>query len=212
MILEEKKKILIDYLVRNNILKTKKIIKAFKTVQREKFVLPKYKTHAYIDEPLPILDGQTISQPTTIAIMTEALEPKTGQKILEIGAGSGYQAAILSKVVGARGKIYTIERLEKLYKYAKRKLRNYKNVKVIHGDGSKGYEERAPFDRIIVTAAAPKLPEKLFDQLKENGVLIAPVGSGMQQRMLKIRKIRGKKKEEDLGSFVFVPLVGEFGH
>lgn len=210
MNLEEKKRALIDYLVREGILKSKEIINAFKTVLREEFVLPEYREYAYIDEPLPILAGQTISQPTTVAIMTEALEPARGQKILEVGTGSGYQAAILSKIVGPKGKIYTIERIPELYKFAVKNLQSYKNVEVILGDGSKGYQAAAPYDRIIVTAAAPKIPKSLFDQLKEGGIMLIPIGFGLSQKMYKIRKIKNKMQKEDLGYFVFVPLVGEF--
>jgi len=213
MKLADKKKSLIDHLVKSGVLKGKNIIKAFKEILREKFILPEYRQHAYMDEPLPILAGQTISQPTTIAIMTEALKPKPGQKILEIGAGSGYQVAILSKIIGPKGKLYTIERIKELYAFATGNLKNYKNVYVILGDGSKGYAPAAPYDRIIVTAAAPEVPKKLFEQLKENGIMIIPVGkTSLSQKMYKIKKIKGKKVVEDLGYFVFVPLIGEFGH
>lgn len=207
----EKKK-LIDYWKESNILRDRIILKAFEKVPRENFVVKEYINTAYVDEPLPILEGQTISQPTTVAIMTQALEPKEGHKILEIGAGSGYQAAILSEIVGPRGKIITIERIYELFEYSKDKLKNYSNVEVVLGDGSKGYERDSPYDRIIVTAAAPYVPDPLFKQLKENGILIIPVGSGIfGQDMLKIKKVKGKKKTERLGSFVFVPLRGEFG-
>ena len=207
-----KKDDLIDYMVKAGTLKSKTIIKAFRSVAREKFVLPEYKKHAYIDEPLPILADQTISQPTTIAIMTEALEPKTGQKILEIGAGSGYQAAILSKIVGPKGKIYTIERIKELYAFAAKNLQSYRNVEIILGDGSKGYAKFSPYDRIIVTAGTPKIPKILFKQLKEGGIMIVPIGPGANQKMFKIEKVNNKMKTKDIGYFRFVPLIGEFGH
>lgn len=201
------KQALIKYWVESKILTDKRIITAFKKVKREHFVLSEYKAQAYLDEPLPTFAGQTISQPTTVAIMTQALEPKPGQKILEIGAGSGYQAAILAEIVGLKGKIFTIERIKELFEFAKNNLEKYKNVKVIFGDGSKGYEKEAPFDRIIVTAAAEEVPEILFEQLKESGILVIPVGERFEQRLLKIQKTKEKKQITDLGPFVFVPLI-----
>lgn len=207
----EKKKLL-DYWKKSNIIREDRILKAFERVPREYFVTKEYINHAYVDEPLPILEGQTISQPTTVAIMTQALEPKKGHKILEIGTGSGYQAAILSEIVGSKGKIITVERIYPLFEYSRNKLKDYSNVEIILGDGSKGYERDAPYDRIIVTAAAPYVPKPLFNQLKEKGILVIPVGSGIfGQDMLKIKKVNGKKKTNSLGSFVFVPLRGEFG-
>jgi protein-L-isoaspartate(D-aspartate) O-methyltransferase len=180
-------------------------------VPREKFVLPLFQEEAYEDYPLPIGLNQTISQPTTVAIMTEALNPTFGDKILEIGAGSGYQAAILSEIVGPGGNIITIEILPELVKLAKRNLKAYENVKVLKRDGSKGYKKEAPYDRILVAAAAPVVPEALFEQLKEGGILLVPVGEPRKQKLLKITKQKkGARKVEDLGAFIFVPLVGEF--
>lgn len=211
-LLEKEKKDLIDYFVRKGTLKDKRIISAFKSVKRENFVLDEQKKYAYVDDPLPLMAGQTISQPTTVAIMTEALEPLPGQKILEIGTGSGYQATILSKIGGSKGKVVTIERIPELYEFAKNNLSRFRNVKVILGDGSLGWPKSAPFDRIIVTAAAPKIPETLFSQLKEGGILVTPVGKELlSQKMLKVKKFKGKKVVEDLGYFVFVPLIGEMG-
>ena len=208
--LAERKKALIDYLIGSGILKNQRVIDAFRKIKRQNFLLPEYREFSYADEPLPIMSGQTISQPTTIAIMTEALKLKPGMKVLEVGAGSGYQAALISEIVGLKGKVFTIELLEELYKFAKRNLKDYKNVKVILGDGSKGYEKEAPFDRIIVTAAGSKIPEKLFEQLKEQGILMIPVGSSFSQEMLEIRKVKGEKLIKNLGQFVFVPLRGEY--
>ena len=162
---------------------------------------------------MPIPGGATISQPTTVLMMTQALEVKPGQKILEVGTGSGYQAAILSKLVGTKGKIITTEIVKQLEDYARSNLRkaNIKNVIIIHTDGSQGYEQEAPYDRIIVTAACPHVPEPLVAQLKEQGILIAPVGSRHSQELLKIKKSKGKLTTENLGSFMFVPLKGKFG-
>ncbi len=202
------KKKLIEYWRDSKIITDEEILKAFEKVKREDFVLPELKEYAYLDEPLPIGKGQTISQPTTVAIMTQALEPKKGQKILEVGSGSGYQAAILAEVVGPHGKVITIDRIKELYEYARGKLKKYKNVKVVFGDGSKGYRKSAPFDRIIVTAAAEDIPKPLFRQLKDGGLMVIPVGkTSFSQRMLKVKKVGGKIEQEDLGPFVFVPLI-----
>jgi protein-L-isoaspartate(D-aspartate) O-methyltransferase len=212
-IIEEKEK-LISYLVKEGILKTPEIINAFYKVAREEFVLEEYREHSYADVPLPILYSQTISQPTTVAIMTEALEPKRGNKILEIGAGSGYQAAILAEIVKEEGKVYTIERIKELVDFARKNIEKvgYKNVEVILGDGSIGLKEKAPFDRIIVTACAPKIPNSLIEQLKDNGIIVIPTGAIMQlQHLLKIKKEGKKLRKEDLGFFAFVPLIGKEG-
>ena len=212
-IIEEKEK-LISYLVKEGILKTPEIINAFSKVPREEFVLEEYKEHSYADVPLPILYSQTISQPTTVAIMTEALEPKKGDKILEIGAGSGYQAAILAEIVKEEGRVYTIERIGELVDFARRNIQKvgYKNVEVILGDGSIGLKEKAPFDRIIVTACAPKIPNSLIEQLANNGIMVIPTGAIMQlQHLLKIKKEGKRLRKEDLGFFAFVPLIGKEG-
>jgi protein-L-isoaspartate(D-aspartate) O-methyltransferase len=212
-IITEKEK-LISYLVKEGILKTPEIINSFYKVAREEFVLEEYREHSYADVPLPILYSQTISQPTTVAIMTEALEPKKGNKILEIGAGSGYQAAILAEIVKEEGKVYTIERIEELVDFARKNIEKvgYKNVEVILGDGSIGLKEKAPFDRIIVTACAPKIPNSLIEQLKDNGIMVIPTGPIMQlQHLLKIKKEGKKLRKEDLGFFAFVPLIGKEG-
>lgn len=204
------KKDLLDYWKSERVITSKKVLEAFSKVDRVKFV-PKYlKEFAYHDIPLHIMDGQTISQPTTVAIMTQALKPKKGDKILEVGTGSGYQAAILSEVVGSGGKVVTIEYLKNLYLYAKKNLKNYKNVKGVIGDGGKGYKPEAPYDKIIVTAASPKVLKPLIKQLKTGGVLVIPVGEVIQD-MIKITKKKKGVKKENLGEFRFVPLKGEQG-
>jgi len=201
---------LVERLIRNGALKTKKIIEAFRKVKRENFVPKKYKNLAYVDQPLPTYEGQTISQPTIVAIMTEALQPQKGDKVLEIGTGSGYQAAILAEIVKP-GKVYTIERIKKLVEFAKKNLKDYKNVVVIHGDGSQGLKEEAPFDCIIVTAAAPKVPDVLKEQLKIGGRMIIPVGDRCSQNLILLKKkVRGFE-EVNMGPVVFVPLIGKYG-
>ncbi len=194
---------LLIYWRTTGILTDEKILNAFKKVPRENFVLQKYSAEAYFDEPLPIGYGQTISQPTTVAIMTSALEPDKGDKILEIGAGSGYQAAIISELIGDKGKLYTLERIKDLAKFAKQNLKSYKNVSVIHADGTKGYAKTAPYNKIIVTAAASELPLQIFKQLKEKGTMVIPI----EDHLFKITKQEGEPVMEDLGLFAFVPLI-----
>jgi protein-L-isoaspartate(D-aspartate) O-methyltransferase len=168
-----------------------------------------YIEHAYDDIPLPTYRGQTISQPYTIAFMTEQLEPKPGENILEIGAGSGYQAALLGFCVAPKAKVITIELEEELVEFAKKNLKKVKieNVEVIQGDGKLGYPRDAPYDKSIITAACPEIPQKIIEQLKVGGKLVAPVNSGFAQKMMIIDKISDKEfKERNLGSFMFVPL------
>lgn len=208
MDLETKKKHLINELIAERVLKSKNVITAFEKVPREKFILPENMEFAYANYPLPIMEGQTISQPLTVAAMTEALDLQKGYKVLEIGAGSGYQAAIISEIIGHRGKIITVERLHELFLFAKKNLKGYKNVVVIESDGTLGYEPDAPYDRIIVTASAPHMPQKLFGQLKENGRMVIPVGD----EMFLIAKKNGRMEKEILGYYVFVPLIGEDGY
>ncbi len=196
---------LIDELIEYGYLKTKEVIDAFKKVPRENFVEQEYKKHAYANEPLPIREGQTISQPLTVAAMTEALQPRRGQKILEIGSGSGYQAAILAEIIGPRGKIITLERISALVDFAKNNIKtcNFKTIEIIHSDGTNGYPEEAPFDRIIVTASAREIPKALVNQLKEGGRLVIPVGD----EMILVEKNKEIKKTF-LGYYAFVPLLG----
>src|SRR3989344_4727969 len=197
------KKDLIEYWTRNKIITDNNLIKDFTKIQREKFVLKEYKDDAYSDIALPILKGQTISQPTTVMIMLQALELKKTDKVLEVGSGSGYNAALLSKLVK---KVYTTEIIPELVEFAKKNLKNIKNVMVIHCDGSKGLEKYAPFDKIIITAASEKVPDVLFKQLKDNGILIAPVGPPYLQNLMKYKKKKGKIESINLGNFMFVPL------
>lgn len=206
--MNEQKERLLRELIDEGWLKTKTVIDAFRKVPREDFVPQEYRKFAYANEPLPIAAGQTISQPLTVAVMTEALAAKKGDKVLEVGTGSGYQAAILSEIVVQRGKVITTEIISELFEFAKKNLKNYRNVTVLNIDGSLGYSPEKPYDGIIVTASAPSVPESLLDQLKDGGRLIIPVGD----RMFLIEKQNNKIKETFLGYFSFVPLRGKHGH
>ena len=192
----------------------KKLLQAFKDIPREKFVLKKHKNESYADMALPILMGQTISQPTTIMIMLSALEIQKGDNILEVGTGSGYQTALLSQLAGKEGQVVSIEIIPELYDFAKKNLRRIKldrNMRLINTDGSKGYIKFAPYDKIIITAAAPKVNPMLIDQLNRYGKIVMPVGHIYEQKLIKITKDR-ELATENLGDFLFVPLRGEHGY
>lgn len=186
------------------------ILQAMGRVVRHEFVPAAHIGSAYHDGPLPIGSGQTISQPYMVAIMTEALGLKGGEKVLEIGTGSGYQAAVLAEIAG---EVYTIERHGELAERAKQRLLelNYHNVHVSVGDGTLGLSEKAPFDGIIVTAGAPHVPESLKEQLSEGGRLVIPVGGQYLQSLLRITRKGDDFQQEDLLGCVFVPLIGEDG-
>lgn len=184
----------------------KKVVEAMLHVPREEFVLEAWKREAYEDSPLPIGEGQTISQPYIVALMTQLLELEGNEKVLEIGTGSGYQAAILSRL--AR-EVCTMERNQRLLARAEivfAKL-GMGNIKTKHNDGSLGWSEHAPYDAIIVTAAARKIPPALVDQLTEGGRLVIPVGPNGWQELIKYTKKGGELIKEGFGSCVFVPLV-----
>lgn len=184
------------------------VFSAMLTVPREEFVLPEYKDVAYSDAALSIGYGQTISQPYTVAFMTNLLELSKDAKVLEIGTGSGYQAAILSQLAD---KVFTIERIEPLADSARERLKRlgYSNVEVKAGQGEEGWKEEAPFDAIILTAGVEIVPKILFDQLKEGGVVVAPVGIGPDKKMTKFIKKKGKISKKQYGIFHFVPFVEE---
>lgn len=206
--LKARERMLKEHLAARGIV-NERVLNAFKKVPREEFTPERLRSLAYEDTPLGIGNGQTISQPYTVAFMTQLLDPQPKDVVLEIGTGSGYQAAILSQL--AR-KIYTIERFKDLAGTAEEVLKRlgYKNVEVVVGDGSKGLPDKALFDGIIVTAGAPEVPQPLVEQLKVGGRLVAPIGAGLQE-MTKITKTKEGLKKEAFPGFRFVPLVGEFG-
>ena len=193
---------------------SKKVIKAFKAIPREKFVMENYKERAYEDSPLPILLGQTISQPSTVLKFLDALDVKLGNKVLEIGSGSGYNAALLSKLVGTKGFIYSTEIAEPLAEFARNNIKKLKikNVEILRIDGSQGLMEKEPFDRIILTAACSKIPDVLIDQLKTGGILVAPVGPIYAQNLVRLKKTSKRISEKILGQYQFVPMTGKYGY
>jgi protein-L-isoaspartate(D-aspartate) O-methyltransferase len=202
---------LIKMLMAEKLLRSRRVIKAFEDVPRENFLPDSLKGLAYSDTPLPIPGGQTISAPHMVAVMSEYLDVKANHKILEIGTGSGYQAAILSRMA-LRGKVYTLEVVLELTDFAKKNLAGYKNVRVFSGDGSIGLPEYVPYDRIIATAGCPGIPRPWMDQLKEEGKIVAPVGGMYEQRLILVEKKDGKILETDLNfPCVFVPLRGLYG-
>src|SRR5580700_7438086 len=184
------------------------VLEAMATVPRHEFVPESLRKFAYWDEPLPIGYGQTISQPFIVAFMTEQLNPKSSDRVLEIGTGSGYQAAILSRLVT---EVYTIEIIEPLAKRAEADLRRlgFLNVKVLAGDGYKGWPEHAPFDSIIVTCAPEHIPQALIDQLQDGGRMIIPVGALGDQKLYLLRKHGAKIEQQAVLPVAFVPMTRE---
>jgi protein-L-isoaspartate(D-aspartate) O-methyltransferase len=185
------------------------------TVQREEFVPAVVQQAAYADHPLDIGHGQTISAPHMVAIMVEAMRAKEGQRVLEVGGGSGYHAAVMAHVVGSDGHVFTVERLESLADRARASLEAAglsDRVTVVVGDGSCGLPEYAPYDRISVACAAPEVPEPMLRELSDRGRLLIPVGGLYVQELTRITRVGTKFRKEGLGGCVFVPLVGKCGH
>jgi len=189
-------------------------LNAFKEVNREGFIPENLRDSAYHDVPLPLLRGKTISQPTTVMIMTYALELESGEKVFEVGTGSAYQSAIIAKIVGAKGKVITTEVVPELVSFAKQNLRKagIKNVFVYEEDGSKGMPNEAPFDKIIITAACKEFPKPLIEQLKPEGIIVGPVGNQHEQEMVRgVKDKHGHLELEFLGQFLFTPMYGKYG-
>jgi len=183
------------------------VLSAISNIPRHFFLDSAFDEAAYADKAFPIGEGQTISQPYTVAYQTQLLEVKPFEKVLEIGTGSAYQAVVLASV---RAQVYTIERQKKLFE-SNRKfdyLKRFPNIKFFYGDGFEGLPTYAPFDKILVTAAAPEIPPKLVDQLKPGGMMVLPLGIGEVQRMVRITKLEsGALKEEVFDQFSFVPML-----
>jgi len=203
-----------DFMVKTQLIprgiKNERVLNAMKKVPRHLFIDESIQYMAYDDMALSIGEGQTISQPYMVAVMTELLELKGSEKVLEIGTGSGYQAAILAEIAK---EVYTIERIALLANRVEERSHSlgYNNIHIKVGDGTLGWAEEAPFDRIIVTAGTPRIPNPLIEQLSEGGIIIVPVGDRFSQQLLKVRKSKGKLLEDYHTPCVFVPLIGEHG-
>jgi len=206
---EKRKRMVKEQLIRRGI-HDERVLNAMRKVPRHLFVSQDLVDEAYNDYPLPIGYGQTISQPYMVALMTEALELKEDDKVLEIGTGSGYQTAILAELCK---EVYTIERILPLLERAKEILKKlgYTNIHFKAGDGTLGWPENKPYDAIIVTAGAPKIPQPLLDQLAEGGRLVIPVGDRFSQELIKVTKVEGEFIRENLGGCRFVDLIGIHG-
>lgn len=191
-------------------IRDKRVLEAMSKVPRHLFLEESLRSQAYEDHALPIAEKQTISQPYIVALMTEALELKGTEKVLEIGTGSGYQAAILAELAG---QVLSIERIESLANEARKLLEKlgYHNITIKVFDGTCGWKEKSPFDAIIVTAGSPRVPQPLIDQLKIKGRLVIPVGEVYSQMLLKITREAKGSRQQDMGGCRFVKLLGEHG-
>ncbi len=199
--------VLVKKIRRDGIITDERILTAINEIPRHLFLESTFEQYAYQDRAFPISRNQTISQPSTVAFQTQLLEVKKNERILEIGTGSGYQAAVLS-FLGAR--VFTIERFEYLKEQAEALLRalKFKGIKCFYGDGYKGLPAYAPFSKVIFTAAAPYVPDAIFEQVKVGGIIVAPVGVGRTQIMKKYTKVSEKQfTEESFGAFSFVPML-----
>jgi len=208
--LKEARRLMVEKQLRARGIGDERVLAAMLLVPRHEFVSPDLMQQAYEDHPLAIGDNQTISQPYMVALMTQELRLGPDDDVLEIGTGSGYQAAVLSRLASH---VYTVERHQRLacLAYATLERIAYRNISVFCGDGSRGLPEKAPFDAIVVTAGAPEIPEALLEQLADNGRLIVPVGQKMVQVCKRIIRRGGRFEMADLTSCVFVPLIGRYG-
>jgi protein-L-isoaspartate(D-aspartate) O-methyltransferase len=208
--LERERKEMVRRQIQGRRIQDELVLEAMRTVPRHRFVPAYVRGSAYRDAPLPIGEGQTISQPYVVAFMTAALQLSGGEKVLEIGTGSGYQAAVLALIAG---EVISVERLPRLAEEARRTLAElgYDNVRVVVGDGTQGWPEEAPYDAIMVTAASPEVPAPLLQQLADGGRLVAPVGPRHTQQLVRVRREGEEFRREDLLGVAFVPLIGEHG-
>lgn len=207
---KKKRESMVDSQIVERGIRDRRVIEVMKTVPRHLFVPENMIEYAYDDRALSIGEGQTISQPYIVALMTELLELKGDEKVLEIGTGSGYQAAVLSYLAK---EVFTVERISSLAEEAKRRFEKLgiKNIKVFIKDGTEGLPEHAPFDRVIITAATPEIPPPLIGQLKNHGIIVAPVGDRYTQYLLKGIKRDKELEEHYLIPVAFVPLIGKYG-
>jgi len=207
---EDKRNQMVDEQLIPRGIKSLTVLQVFRTVERHEFVPPEFRDASYADHPLPIGEGQTISQPYMVAFMTECLKLTGQEKILEIGTGSGYQAAVLARLAK---EVYTVERIPSLAELAKNTFRRLgiTNVKVKVDDGTLGWNEHAPYDGIIVTAASPEIPDEYMNELAVGGTLVMPVGPMYSQILTVIEKKKNSVTRRELCGCVFVPLIGEKG-
>ena len=205
---ETERKRMVDVDLRGRDIQDPNVLAAMLKVPRHEFVTGEYKKMAYADFPLPIGKDQTISQPYIVALMTQSARLHPGDRVLEVGTGSGYQAAVLAELVK---EVYTVEIIEPLVSDARSDLKRlgYENVKVKYGDGYQGWEEFAPFDAILLTAATPEIPQPLIDQLKEGGRMVLPLERTLFQDLIRITKVKGQLKREKITGVKFVPMTGE---
>jgi protein-L-isoaspartate(D-aspartate) O-methyltransferase len=211
----ERRSELVDGLIRRGYATKREVAEALRKVPREEFVPRSMMDEAYVDTPLPIGSGQTISAPHMVAMMAEALDLRPGQKVLEVGGGSGYHAAVTAELVSPGGHVFTVERLPELVEFARDNITrtgHSDSVTVILSDGSVGLPSEAPFDRIFVACGAPAVPEPLKSQLKDGGLMLVPVGGRMYQDLVRIERRGERYISQDLGGCVFVPIVGEHGY
>jgi protein-L-isoaspartate(D-aspartate) O-methyltransferase len=201
-----RKKMVYEQLLARGI-KNQRVLDAFNKVERERFVPEELSSSAYSDFPIPIGEGQTISQPYIVALMVEALDLSGSERVLEVGTGSGYQTAILAEL---SKQVYSIERIESLAKRAGERLVDYKNIKIQIADGSLGWPEEAPFEKIIISAASPRIPLPLTEQLSNNGKLILPIGEQFNQVLTLVEKKNNQLISTGICGCIFVPLVGKY--
>jgi protein-L-isoaspartate(D-aspartate) O-methyltransferase len=206
----EERLLMVEEQLRARGIRDERVLEAMARVPRHEFVPPEHRDEAYEDHPIAIGEGQTISQPFVVAAMLEALALRPEDVALEVGTGSGYQTAVLAELVRA---VYSIERIASLAERARGALERlgYSNVTVVHGDGSQGLPEAAPFDAIVVSAAAPRVPRPLIEQLRDGGRLVIPVGSGFAQELQLVRKFGNNSTVLYLDGVRFVPLIGREG-
>lgn len=207
---EAERRAMVEGQLRRRGIRDERLLEAMFRVPRHEFVPPAYLGHAYADRPLPIGESETISQPYIVAVMTEAARVKPGDRALEVGAGAGYQAAILAEL-GAR--VYTVERNPRLAQAARERLSRlgYKDIEVICGDGSEGYAAAAPYEVILVTAGAPKVPSTLLDQLSDGGRMVIPIGDLDRQDLCVLARAGSEITQRVLDPCQFVPLIGKHG-
>jgi protein-L-isoaspartate(D-aspartate) O-methyltransferase len=213
----ESRKHLVVKLVQDGRIRSQHVIEAMEAIPRELFVRPGEEKMAYVDTPLSIGLGQTISAPHMVGIMAEELDLEPGHRVLEVGAGSGYHASVVAHIVGKlpKGHVYTLEVKEGLAEFARENIGRAgldHIVTVIEGDGSLGYPKEAPYERIFVTCASPDIPPPLINQLAEGGKLLIPKGSTYYSELTLVTKLKNKLRKTNLGGCAFVPLVGEYGY